>query len=166
MPSTVFTPATTVSPATGIRRLTTCSEMPDLAIYFPESRFVHMIRDGRDVALALLDVPFGPDTPEGCAEYWMTRVTAGRSAGQRLGEGRYLEVRYEELLARPFQGAPANRYISSISRDSPAMLDFREAVQRQLRMSPRPRRTKACSGPSPEAARLEDADVGWGARSL
>ena len=46
--------------------------IPVLASFFPESRFVHIIRDGRDVALALRDVPFGPDTPEERAEYWVT----------------------------------------------------------------------------------------------
>ena len=53
-------------------------KVQDLALHFPESRFVHLIRDGRDVALALRDVPWGPDTLEGRAEYWMTRVAAGR----------------------------------------------------------------------------------------
>jgi hypothetical protein len=112
-------------------------KMLDLAFYFPESRFVHMIRDGRDVALALQDVPFGPDTPEGRAEYWATRVIAGRTAGQVLGTDRYLEVRYEELLGDP--SAVLHRIVSFVDLpDSPAMLEYREAVLRQLRMSPRP----------------------------
>jgi hypothetical protein len=112
-------------------------KIPELSLYFPESRFVHVIRDGRDVALALRDVPFGPDTVEGCAEYWMTRVIAGRSTGQELGEDRYLEVRYEELVADP--GAVLHRIVTFVDLpDSPAMLDYEEAAQRQLQMSPSP----------------------------
>ncbi len=111
--------------------------IPDLASRFPESRFVHLIRDGRDVALALQDVPFGPGTLEERAEYWVTRVTAGRTAGQELGEGRYLEVRYEELLLDPSK--VLQRIVHFVDMpSSPAMLDFREAAERQLRMSPRP----------------------------
>src|SRR4051794_27962840 len=41
------------------------SHLPLLAERFPEARFVHVVRDGRDVALSLLEVPWGPDDVEG-----------------------------------------------------------------------------------------------------
>jgi len=69
-----------------------------LAAIFPEARFVHLIRDGRDVALSLVDVPFGPDTLPDAAAYWAAKVRAGRRAGAGLGPDRYLEVRYEALV--------------------------------------------------------------------
>lgn len=72
-----------------------------LARLFPEARFVHVIRDGRDVALSFLDASFGPSTIAEAAWSWRRAVRRGRSAGRRLGSGRYLEVRYEELVADP-----------------------------------------------------------------
>ncbi len=75
-------------------------EMPMLADLFPEARFVHIIRDGRDVALSLLDVNFGPRTVEEAALLWRRMVMKGRRDGRRLGS-RYVEVRYEDLVAEP-----------------------------------------------------------------
>ncbi|MGI8823935.1 MAG: sulfotransferase family protein [Acidimicrobiia bacterium] len=73
-----------------------------LAGAFPESRFVHIIRDGRDVALGYLDrEEWGPSTLPDAAFYWASRVGRGRAAGRRLGPGRYLESRYEDLVADP-----------------------------------------------------------------
>jgi sulfotransferase family protein len=70
-----------------------------LAELFPEARFVHLIRDGRDVALSYLDTDFGVATLTDAAIYWERFVRAGRAAGNALGPGRYLEVRYEDLVA-------------------------------------------------------------------
>jgi hypothetical protein len=72
-----------------------------LAATFPDARFVHMIRDGRDVALSYLDTDFGSRTLGQAALYWDRFVRAGRRAGARLGPDRYLEVRYEDLVAEP-----------------------------------------------------------------
>jgi hypothetical protein len=71
-----------------------------LARLFPEARFVHVVRDGRDVACSYLDVPFGPRTVEEAAFEWRRRVRRGRAQGRRLGD-RYREVRYEALVAEP-----------------------------------------------------------------
>jgi len=75
------------------------SHLPLLADRFPEARFVHVVRDGRDVALSLLEVPWGPDDLEGAALHWRRRVLEGRAAG--LGPARYRELRYEALVADP-----------------------------------------------------------------
>lgn len=72
-----------------------------LADLFPESRFIHVIRDGRDVALSMLDVDFGPRSVGGAAQLWKAHVKAGRDAGDRLGPSRYQEIRYEDLLEDP-----------------------------------------------------------------
>ena len=65
---------------------------------WPDARFIHLIRDGRDVALSYADVRFGPKTVGRAARLWATRVRAGRAAGRVLPRERYLEVRYEELV--------------------------------------------------------------------
>ena len=74
---------------------------------FPDARFVHLIRDGRDAALSFLSVAAGimtegwghPRDPAGFACQWATEVRAARVLGARVGPGRYLEVRYEALVA-------------------------------------------------------------------
>jgi hypothetical protein len=73
--------------------------IPFLARLFPEARFVHLIRDGRDVALSYLDARFGPRTVGAAAVSWKRFVNQGRRAGRALGPARYLELRYEDLLA-------------------------------------------------------------------
>ncbi len=73
-----------------------------IAGLFPEVRFVHIIRDGRNVALGYLDRPeWGPSTVAEAALYWRSRVMRGRTAGARLGARRYHEVRYEALVDDP-----------------------------------------------------------------
>jgi hypothetical protein len=74
----------------------------------PEALFIHIIRDGRDVALSLNKIsgfkPF-PWSREvkglpATALYWEWMVRKGRQAGLRI-PGDYLEVRYEELVSDP-----------------------------------------------------------------
>ena len=75
--------------------------IPYVSEMFPESRFVHLIRDARDVAASLTQVHFGPDSIVEAAFFWMSHVEAGRHAGSTLGPDRYLEVKYEDLASRP-----------------------------------------------------------------
>jgi hypothetical protein len=74
-----------------------------LSTWFPEARFVHIIRDGRDVALSYLSIQAGPNSVEEAAAYWDRFVRRGRRDGRPLGPGRYLEIRYEELVLQPEQ---------------------------------------------------------------
>ena len=87
-------------------------KIPRLHQLWPEARFVHLIRDGRDVALSALnwkagDRIFGefstwPDDPWTTAALWWERsVRLGREAAGDLPPGRYDEVRYEALVADP-----------------------------------------------------------------
>jgi hypothetical protein len=77
-------------------------DLPLLAELFPEGRFVHIIRDGRDVASSLLEIPnWGPEGIDHAAAYWRDRVAAGRRVGSELGAERYREVRYEDLVGDP-----------------------------------------------------------------
>ena len=73
-----------------------------LARSFPEARFVHVIRDGRDVALSLAQsFDRTPQTPAQAGLFWSERVRDGREQGRALAPERYLELRYEDLVDEP-----------------------------------------------------------------
>jgi hypothetical protein len=72
--------------------------IPLLAGLWPAARFIHLIRDGRDVARSYADVPFGPKTVGKAAKLWADRVRTGIRDGRRLEQGRYLEITYEDLV--------------------------------------------------------------------
>lgn len=70
--------------------------------------FVHIIRDGRDIALSLMKMggfrPF-PWTQQApglleTALYWEWMVHNGRQHGSRIPEN-YIEIHYEDLVAKP-----------------------------------------------------------------
>jgi hypothetical protein len=62
----------------------------------PEARFVHLIRDGRDVALSIKDLWFGPNSIREVAGWWVSRINQARSQVPELSW--YLEIRYEDLV--------------------------------------------------------------------
>lgn len=75
--------------------------IPMIANLLPEARFVHIIRDGRDVALSRMDKWFEPEkTIEGLARKWVDSVGVARRDGLSIA-GRYTEVRYEDLIRAP-----------------------------------------------------------------
>ena len=71
-----------------------------LAEIWPDARFVHLIRDGRDVALSVMNVPFGPNNAWAAARSWASVIRQGHKAAARY-PGRLLEVRYEDLVSKP-----------------------------------------------------------------
>jgi len=74
---------------------------------FPDARIIHIIRDGRDVALSMdkqgWSRPLPWDRGHGLLAaglYWKWIVSKGRKLGSML-QPDYLEVRYEELVKQP-----------------------------------------------------------------
>ena len=67
---------------------------------WPGARFVVLVRDGRDVALSLKRMPFGPNNAWAAAQWWARGIRAGaRAAAEHPGA--VLTVRYEDLAERP-----------------------------------------------------------------
>jgi hypothetical protein len=67
---------------------------------FPEAKLIHIIRDGRKVALSLINVRktagFGSDSLPRAIKYWKKSIIAARKGRQYQGD--YTEIRYEDLL--------------------------------------------------------------------
>jgi Sulfotransferase family len=72
--------------------------MPTIAELLPEARFIHLIRDGRDVALSVIPMWFGPASLEEAAHWWVGLVTKGRHDASTVD---CIEVRYEQLVSDP-----------------------------------------------------------------
>ncbi len=102
--------------------------MPLLAKLFPQARFIHIIRDGRDVALSYADVPFGPKTVARAADLWAQRVEQGTDDGRGLGAERYIEVFYEQMVSD--LEATARRLCDFLHLEfDPAMLEYTERAR-------------------------------------
>lgn len=108
----------------------------------PEARFVHVIRDGRDVALSVLEMEWGPRTLGEAAAFWRRRVESGREAGGRLGQRRYVELRYEDFVADLEGGARRICDFLDLSFD-PAMLDYERSAGAVLSQTIVPHRHQA-----------------------
>ena len=64
---------------------------------FPDAQFVHVIRDGRDVAVSHRK-KFGYWSCLKSTVKWPRYIAAAREAGAHLAPGRYHELRYEDLI--------------------------------------------------------------------
>ena len=62
----------------------------------PEARFCHVIRDGRDVTLSVLDRTVRDLTAADVARRWRKKVTKAREDSPAINH--YMEVRYEDLV--------------------------------------------------------------------
>ncbi len=108
---------------------------------FPEARFVHLIRDGRDVGLSHLHwkikadklnwrlATWGQDPVTTAALWWKWNVRLTQEAGQPLGPGQYYELHYEALVSRPEEECARLCTFLGIAYDE-AMLRFHEGRTR------------------------------------
>lgn len=104
--------------------------MPQIEAMLPQARFIHLIRDGRDVAVSLRGLWFGlGDTPEATAATWMCRIKQARQLGQQVGH--YLEVRFEALVTNP--EAELRRICDFVELSfEPALLTYFETAEKRL----------------------------------
>ena len=63
----------------------------------PEARFVHIVRDGRDVALSVMSRGVKERTVPELAKRWKRRIKRARKEGAKVEH--YREIRYEDLIA-------------------------------------------------------------------
>jgi hypothetical protein len=104
--------------------------LPLLEHAFPGARYVHLIRDGRDAGLSFLDMRRRPTfnwaRPRGLGSFaaqWRREVEAARRFGREGVAGRYMEVRYEDLVAGPERAL--REVCAFLGLDfAPAMLEY------------------------------------------
>ncbi len=67
---------------------------------FPQSKFIHLVRDGRAVANSIMPLEWGPNSPRTAAREWTDYVGVGL-ATQVMHPGDVTMVKYETLIAKP-----------------------------------------------------------------
>ena len=99
----------------------------------PESRFIHLIRDGRDAALSRAHRAGKDDPFDLMARRWVRRITIAREQGAEIDH--YMEMRYEDLVSDP--EANVRRVCEFIELDfDPVMLRHHEhAAERMAEMN-------------------------------
>lgn len=97
--------------------------------HLPEARFIHLIRDGRDVRLSQLGRGSDHPSPDRHGRRWRKRVLAAREQGAEVPH--YTEVRYEDLVLDT--EAQLRRLCEFLELEwDPAMLTFHERAQDRL----------------------------------
>jgi hypothetical protein len=102
----------TIARKQGVDRWAECTPLhllylPLIKKLFPDALIIHIIRDGRDVAVSLDRIgwikPFSWDRKRRLlapAIFWKWIVGKGRRYGSRMGSD-YLEIHYEDLVEKP-----------------------------------------------------------------
>lgn len=98
---------------------------------FPQARFLHIIRDGRDVACSFRDLglvtgkhaPKLPNSAYGAAAYWQGALHAIRKSFDKIGWQKVHELHYEDLVLQPDATLKAVCEFIGVSY-SPSMIQF------------------------------------------
>lgn len=95
--------------------------VPELLALYPDARFIHLIRDGHDVAISFVDVGWG-HAYQGARFEWTHAVRCGTAYRTAPFADRILEVRYEDMV-RDVEGT-VRRICAFLGETfEPAMLD-------------------------------------------
>jgi hypothetical protein len=114
--------------------------IPTLHKLWPETRFVHIVRDGRDVCLSMMNwkkadssagqfSAWKEDRVSTGALWWELNVRLGRQDGGSLPPELYHEVHYEELVSEPEEACANLCDFLGLSYDD-AMLRFHEGREK------------------------------------
>ena len=117
--------------------------LPTLHALWPQARFVHIVRDGRDVFLSVRNwrkvterrgavarySHWQRDPVATAALWWEWQVRLGREAGAALAPERYLEIGYESLVDAPATACRALCAFLDVPYDE-RMLAFHEGRTR------------------------------------
>ncbi len=108
-----------------------CMHLNTIREVLPEAHFIHVIRDGRDVAQSLRQMWFSPGwEPETQAKHWMDCVCTARSQG--AGDHAYMEVRFEDLILHPWPTLQEICHFLDLTPEE-TMLRYHERASERLR---------------------------------
>ncbi len=68
---------------------------------FADAKFIHLIRDGRDVALSVMGRYWGPKNIHTAAREWQSAIDKVDRFARSARPGQFLEMTYEDLLSAP-----------------------------------------------------------------
>jgi hypothetical protein len=69
---------------------------------FPDAKFIYLYRDGRDVALSLLEKKWGPNNIYSCAKLWSNQNQLPADIISKIEDNnQFIACKYESLLAQP-----------------------------------------------------------------
>lgn len=74
--------------------------LPILRELFPAAQFVHVVRDGRDVALSGYRMHFGAKNAYAAAREWRHVLEEAEAFAATMPAGSFIELRYEDLLTK------------------------------------------------------------------
>ncbi len=122
---------------------------------WPDARFIHLVRDGRDVASSCIGMGWAGNTWTG-ATRWLRAELAWDALRPRLDPACYLELSYEELIQVPRDSLSAVCAFLGVPYD-PAMLSYPQDTSYG---APDPRLTEQWRRRDPEEVRLAEARLG------
>ena len=118
--------------------------------FFPEARFIHLVRDPRAVVNSWQSVPWSSGRAWRDAEIWVEYVAAGRAAQSLLGEA-LLVVHFEALVRAPSD--ELRRVCNHLAIDfDPAMLAFHERMPQAVDVAREPWKKNATQPIEPATA--------------
>lgn len=144
--------------------------IPSLHTLWPQARFVHVVRDGRDVCLSMLTWPkagraagrlptWNQDPVATTALWWRWHVLSGREGGRPLGPALYDELSYEAFVSAPAERCADLCRFLDVPYDA-SMLRFNEG---RVSEAPGLSANQAWRSPTPGVRnwreQMSDADV-------
>ena len=106
------------------------TEIDQLCRLFPGCKILHIVRDGRDVALSNLRVGWGIHNLPRAAHDWRWKTLLAHKMGALLGPN-YFELRYEELVTAPEQHLRRICEFLDLQYD-PRMLSYHETATNEM----------------------------------
>ena len=106
-------------------------ELEMLAEQFPNAHFLHIVRDGRDVAASMVTMDFGASGFAEAARTWRRKIVRAHRVGTALGPHRYHEIHYEDLVADPERTLRVACAFLGLQYE-PEMLDYHQRADELL----------------------------------
>ena len=93
-----------------------------LRFLWPDARYIHLVRDPRDVARSVVQKGWAGNVYQG-SEFWLDAERCWDALVRHLGDGQAIEVRYEELVTQTEQVLSAVCGFIGVDY-SPEMLEY------------------------------------------